>query len=153
MAEVPKLLAVMGDEVGRVVSCSDRACAQEFLPPCTRNGVDSFSLLCMCDVWWRCVCKQDTVTGFLLAGAGHRDARSANYLIVDGSTLPSVGCLFACLSWEFVFILRALLVVVLAPNDPLITRLMDTIRLCCVVPPFCPFQKPRRVPSWTSSPS
>mmetsp|Transcript_28872 Transcript_28872/g.42786 ORF Transcript_28872/g.42786 Transcript_28872/m.42786 type:complete len:115 (+) Transcript_28872:83-427(+) len=45
MAEVPKLLAVMGDE--------------------------------------------DTVTGFLLAGAGHRDARSANYLIVDGKTKTS----------------------------------------------------------------
>jgi vacuolar-type H+-ATPase subunit F/Vma7 len=31
-----------------------------------------------------CVRRQDTVTGFLLAGIGHRDARNqANFLVVD----------------------------------------------------------------------
>ena len=28
---------------------------------------------------------EDTVTGFLLAGAGQRNARSCNYLVVDES--------------------------------------------------------------------
>mmetsp|Transcript_3121 Transcript_3121/g.7314 ORF Transcript_3121/g.7314 Transcript_3121/m.7314 type:complete len:122 (-) Transcript_3121:28-393(-) len=29
---------------------------------------------------------EDTVTGFLLAGVGHRDAEGSNFLVVDGDT-------------------------------------------------------------------
>ena len=31
---------------------------------------------------------EDTVTGFLLAGVGQKDARGANYLVVDASESP-----------------------------------------------------------------
>ena len=31
---------------------------------------------------------EDTVTGFLLAGVGQRDARGANFLVVDAKTAP-----------------------------------------------------------------
>ncbi len=57
------------------------------------SGAGAGALLVM---WESCNCvagltpplDQDTVTGFLLAGIGHKDRSGTNFLVVDSSAFP-----------------------------------------------------------------